>query len=453
LNYLKLNAMKNWCFIFFSLCLVRASGQTTGIMGPSGAGVAVDEPSLERALYDLPNVSFKKISAPADKYLKYELVIRQPLDHQHPEKGYFYQHARLLHKGFQNPTVMETQGYSLFDGRSEVEQMLGANYLNIEYRFYGKSKPDSMQWEYLTIEQATADLHAINQLFRQIYKGQWISTGISKGGETTLYYKYFYPKDVDLSVPYVAPLDNALEDLRIYHFFDTIGTPACRARIYQAQLFLLQHEKEVVEKLKWYAKGVGLHFDYTGSIGKSFEFAVLEYPFAFWQFDGECDSIPNGQSLDAYIESLLKISNIREFSDEEISLYEAHYYQAATQSGYYGYNIAPFKKYLHYFSENPLCIFPPKSVTMKAFDPTLNEKVANWLSEDGNNILYIYGGIDTWTAAGIIVSDKVNSKRFLVPKATHATARIRNMPADMQKEFAQKVRELTGMDAHMNEWH
>ncbi len=28
-----------------------------------------------------------------------------------------------------------------------------------------------MRWEYLTIEQATADLHAINQLFRNIYNG------------------------------------------------------------------------------------------------------------------------------------------------------------------------------------------------------------------------------------------------------------------------------------------
>ncbi len=67
-----------------------------------------DEVSLERELYNLPNVSFKKVSAPGDKYLKYELLIRQPLDHQHPEKGYFYQRVTLLHKGFSHPTVIET---------------------------------------------------------------------------------------------------------------------------------------------------------------------------------------------------------------------------------------------------------------------------------------------------------------------------------------------------------
>src|SRR6201991_1765336 len=430
--------MKIWLFLLFSASLTHAIAQT-------------EEAALEKELYNLPNLSFKKISGPSDKYLKYELIIRQPLDHQHPEKGYFYQHASLLHKGFRNATVIETQGYWLDTSRNEVEEMLDANDINVEYRFYGRSIPDPLPWEYLTIEQATADLHAINQLFRNIYTAKWISTGISKGGETTLYYKYFYPKDVDLSVPYVAPVDNALEDVRLYHFFDTVGTAECRAKIFQAQIFLLQHEKEAVEKLKWYAEGAHLHFSYTGSIGKSFEYAVLEYPFAFWQYHGECDSIPTGKSLDDYIKYLMKISDIAAFSDEGINLFGTHYYQAATQSGYYGYDIKPFSKYLHYFSgENPSATFPPKGVTVRAFDGALNEKVSNWLATDGNNSVYIYGGIDAWTAAGIIVSDKVNSKRFLVPGATHATARVKNMSPEMQKQFALKVKELAGMDVDVS---
>jgi hypothetical protein len=308
--------------------------------------------------------------------------------------------------------------------------------------------PDSIPWEYLTIEQATADLHAIRELFKNLYKGKWVSTGISKGGETTIYYKFFYPQDVALSVPYVAPLDNSLEDKRIYHFFDTIGTAECRNKIFQLQLFLLQHENEALEKLKWYSKGAGLHFDYTGSIGKSFEYAVLEYSFAFWQYNGNCDSVPDNRSLDDYIGSLLENSNIYSFADEGIKLFEAHYYQAVTQSGYYGYNIDPFRKYLHYFTENPSSALPPKSAPIRPFDSTLNQNVQKWLAENGNNILYIYGGTDTWTAAGIIVSDKVNSKRFVIPNTNHATARIKNMNDEMQREFVQKVKEMTGLEAN-----
>jgi hypothetical protein len=138
--------------------------------------------------------------------------------------------------------------------------------------------------------------------------------------------------------------------------------------------------------------------------------------------------------------------SISAFSDETNKLYEAHYYQASTQSGYYGYNITKFKKYLNYFTENPSASFPPKIPNLKPFDGSLNEKVSNWLVENGNNMLYIYGGIDTWTSAGVIVSDQVNSKRFLVPYATHATARIKNMSPQMQQEFAQKAKEMTGLD-------
>jgi PS-10 peptidase S37 len=410
-----------------------------------------DESALERELYNLPNVSFKKVSAPSDRYLKYEPEIRQPLDHWHPEKGYFYQHATLLHKGFSRPTVIETQGYWLYDHRDEVEKMLNANDINVEYRFYGKSAPDSIPWDYLTIEQATADWHAINQLFRNIYSGKWVSAGVSKGGESTLYYKYFYPQDVDLSLPYVAPLDNSLEDKRLYHFFDTIGTAECRNKIFQLQVFLLQHEKEAVEKLKWYSKGARLHYTYTGDIGRSFEYAVLEYPFAFWQNYGHCDSIPAATSLEECLDALLKISDVAAFSDEGLKEFEVHYYQAATQSGYYGYNIAPFRKYLHYFTgENPLASFPPKSAPVKPFDPSLNAKVAQWLSDSGNNIIYIYGGIDAWTSAGIIVSDKVNSKRFLVPGATHVRAKVRNMPPAMQQEYIAKVKELSGLEVDLS---
>jgi hypothetical protein len=84
-------------------------------------------------------------------------------------------------------------------------------------------------------------------------------------------------------------------------------------------------------------------------------------------------------------------------------------------------------------------------VVLKPFDPTLNARVSAWLADSGNNILYIYGGIDTWTSAGIIVSDRVNSKRFVVPGATHATARIKNMPPAMQQEFVERVKALAGL--------
>jgi len=408
-----------------------------------------DKQQLERALYDLPNVSFTDVTKPGDPFLTYDLMVKQPLDHQHPENGSFYQWVQLRHKGFNLPAVMETHGYGMGRGGNEVEQILNANNIGVEYRFFGKSVPDSLQWEYLTVEQATADLHAVNELFRQLYKGKWFSTGISKGGQTTLYYKYFYPNDVDVAIPYVAPVDNALEDTRIYTFLDTIGTPECRQKIHDFQEFLLKNEDKALEKLEWYAKGAKLKFDYTGNIGKSYELAVLEYSFSFWQWGYLCDSIPTNQKLDDYLNELLKRSNISFFSDRDIEQFAPHYHQAL-QTGYYSYNIAPFKKYIRHFTRNPSAIFPPKSAKPSSFASDLYLNYKKWLDEQANNILYIYGGIDTWSAPRVQVTNQVNSKLFLIPGAHHGTARIKNMPEKMKIEFAGKVKEWTGINCKLD---
>ncbi|MFA5326607.1 MAG: S28 family serine protease [Prolixibacteraceae bacterium] len=428
--------MKHFFLILFCLTVLSTFAQT-------------DKQLLERGLFNLPNVSFTDVSKPGDSFLTYNLMIKQPLDHQHPEKGSFYQWVQLRHRGFDKPTVIETHGYQMGTGQNEVEKILDANNVGVEYRFFGKSVPDSLLWQYLTLEQSTADLHAVNQLLRQIYKGKWISTGISKGGQTTLFYKYFYPEDVDMAIPYVAPIDNALEDTRIYTFLDTIGRQECRQKIFDFQKFLLQNEDKAIEKLKWYSKGAGLKFQYTGSLGKAFEYAVLEYSFSFWQWGRSCDSIPTNNSLDDYLDELLKTSNISFFADKDMENYAPHYYQSATETGYYSYNIEPFKKYIKQFKSNPSAIFAPKGINYKPATCELNEKLQEWLKTKGNNILYIYGSIDTWSAARVLVSDQVNSKSFLIPGANHGSARIKNLPEKMKAEFVGKIKEWTGLDSKL----
>jgi len=427
---------KYFYLLVFCLFTVKSFAQT-------------DKQILEQALFYLPDVSFTDVTKLGDPYLTYDLFVKQPIDHQHPEKGYFKQWVQLRHRGFSNPTVIETHGYQMGRGRNEVELILNANDVGVEYRFFGKSVPDSMQWEYLTVEQATADLHAVNQLLRQIYKGKWISTGISKGGQTTLYYKYYYPTDVDVAIPYVAPIDNALEDTRIYTFLDTIGNPECRQKIYDFQKFLLMNEDKVLEKLKWYAKGAKLKFNYTGDIGKAYELAIMEYSFSFWQWGRSCDSIPTNKSLEDYLGELLKTSSISFFSDDQMENYAPHYYQAE-QTGYYSYNIEPFKKYIKHFTSNPSAIFPPKAVKTHPKYGPINEKLQEWLKTNGNNILYIYGGIDTWSAARVLVSDRVNSKSFLIPGANHGSARIKNLPDNMKNELVGKIKDWAGLDCNLD---
>ncbi|MCY4778439.1 S28 family serine protease [Sphingobacterium sp. UT-1RO-CII-1] len=404
----------------------------------------VDRQKLEEALFNLPDVSFKHIPSQSDNEVTYELKVKQPLDHQDKSKGHFYQRVVFTHKGFDRPVIMETNGYDLYPYPSELSYILGANYLNIEHRFFGNSIPDGKPWPYLTLEQVTADLHKINQLFKEIYQGKWISTGVSKGGQTTLFYKYFYPEDVDVAIPYVAPFDYAKEDTRIYDFLDSVGTATCRNKIRTFQLHVLKNKKPILEKLKWYAQGKNLTFDYIGGLEKAFEYAVLEYDFSFWQSQISCDDIPSLQNLDAVVEHFNKVSDISFLDDKTMKKFESHYYQAGTQMGYYGYNIEPFKKYVS-FSSNPSAVHMPSSAKNEEFSDTLILKVKNWLETDANNLLYIYGETDTWSATRVTPSVNTNSQSFILPGKGHYEARIKNMSSEMKKDFFNKLQSMSGV--------
>ncbi|MEC4114320.1 S28 family serine protease [Myroides pelagicus] len=403
-----------------------------------------DQKAVEQALYNLKDVTFKQLESKDDNYLLYELKIRQQVDHQDSSKGYFYQKVHFYHRDFEQPTIMETNGYDLYVRASEMVNYLQSNYLNIEHRYFGESIPEGKPWKYLTIEQAAADLHKINQLFKELYKGKWISTGISKGGQTTIYYRYFYPNDVDVSIPYVAPFNHSLEEPRIYEFLNQVGDKACRDQIYATQIALLKNKATILPKLKWYAKGAGLTFEYLGSLEKAFEYAVLEYSFAFWQSGHSCESFPDISNIEELTDNLLQISNIDFFSDKLIRKYESHYYQAGMQYGYYGYDIEPFKDYIS-FTENPLATFMPSGTSLDNFDDTLLKKVRNWLDTQANNMIYVYGETDTWSASMVIPTKKVNAKSFVLAGKDHGQARVKNMTPTMKNEFFHTLKKMTGL--------
>ncbi len=414
-----------------------------------------DEATVDSALRTLQDVRIISKTVTYIPYsLEYKLAIKQPVDHNDTSKGFFYQQLQLLHKDYSKPMVMETEGYNGRPPTNELQTILGCNDMNIEFRYFNKSRPDSLEWQYCTFEQATADLHHINQVFRPLYHSKWISTGISRGGETTLIYRYFYPGDVDLSVPYVAPMPNDIEDKRIYAFLDTAGGPSCVKKIRNLQIFLLQHEKEAIQKIPLPERQ--LHYSAVGGVGQAFEYTVLEYPFSFWQISmlKEKD-IPTNNDLDSCLESIYKVfgSYISSFSDEENEAFYTHYYMTY-QTGYYKYDITPFKKYLHYFREaNPTAVILPSKIPHHPYDPVFEKKINAWLATSGNNILYIYGDRDTWTACEADFTNQVNAKRFVMPGANHRYARIRYMSPSMQQEFADALKSMTGLTADFSELH
>jgi hypothetical protein len=404
--------------------------------------------SLEKKLFELPDVIFSTVEIPEGFDEAYKLSVRQPIDHKDPQKGYFYQRVFLSHRGFDRPVVFVTEGYEqpgIY--HNELTSLLNANQVEVEHRYFGESMPDSLDYNYLNVEQEASDLHHINQLLKEIYKSKWISTGISKGGQNSIYYRYFFPGDVDVTVPYVAPLNLALGDERIYTFFDTVNTSECRNKIRDFQVRMLKERKNVLPLLTWYSKGKNLDFTYL-NFETAFEYTVLEYSFSFWQWGHSCSEIPpSNSSLEDAVSHLLSVSDIDFFADKTMKKFASHYYQAAGELGYYSYNTDDFKGLLEALplKPYPTAIFTPGKMNVD-YHNTVSKQVYDWTQTSGNNIVYIYGAGDTWSATSIPPSGKTNSLWFFLDGANHATARINNMNPAQRTLLINTLEKWLGME-------
>ncbi len=396
---------------------------------------------LEKSLFDLPDISFKKIENKEGFEAVYELRIKQPVDHKDLSKGYFYQRAFLSHRSFSKPMVMISEGYNRSKNIIyELTELVEGNQLDIEHRFFGESIPDSVDYKYLNLEQACADLHHINQLFKKIYKSKWLCTGISKGGATTIFYRYFYPEDVYVSVPYVAPINQGYEDERIYHFLDTVGTDACRNNITSFQRRLLEKRSELMPLLKWYCKGKKTDFTYL-KFEEAFEYTVLEYSFSFWQYGHDCAAIPDQDaSIDEMLEHFIGVSDMSFLGDKDIAFFGPHYYQSASQMGYYGFETEDFKDLLKALplKPNPHATFVPNKMEIK-YDGSLLNNINKWLPQHGHRFIYINGDLDTWSATAVRPSEKVDALWFFMPGKHHRNARIKNMTSQEKDQFLNKL--------------
>lgn len=377
---------------------------------------------------------------------KYVTYFTQPLDHRHPEKGSFRQRVIVSHVGFDRPTVIVTEGYGAAYAlrsqyREELSKLLNANMIFVEYRYFLESTPEPKDWQYLTAENSADDLHTITTAFKNIYPGKWIATGISKGGQTTLLYRTFYPDDVDISVPYVAPLCYGVEDGRHEPFLHKVSTPENRKKIEDFQLEALKRKAALLPRFEKYC--TEKNYSFRAPIEEIYDYSVLEYSFALWQWGTPISSIPATTASDDEIFShLLAISEPGYFTADSPNA--SFFVQAARELGYYGYDVQPFKQYLSIQSSEGYLhrLMLPEELKDMPFDKTLSKKITKFLKKQDPKMIFIYGQNDPWTAAGVTwLKNKKNIHVFIQPNGSHL-ARINTLP---EAEKA-KVMEL------INEW-
>ena len=367
-------------------------------------------------------LSVENIEPDSGYFEAFKIFIEQPLDHNNPIGKKFRQKFYLSHRDESLPLVIELDGYNIDSNRTnELATILQCNKIVVEHRYFGESALDSLDWQYLTIQQAAEDHHKIIETMKNIYTKKWITTGISKGGQTTYIHKYFFPNDADASVCYVAPLNLTQEDPRIYHFLDNVGTAECRIKMVQFQREVLKRANELIPIFRQESKKLG----YTYSLGNDrfiFEYIVLEYGFAFWQWQNtNCEQIPDtNASNEVLLEHLKKGSSFDYFSDKDIKTILPFFYQAYSQMGYYGYDISDFKDLLKEVNEPTSRIFLADNMN-PVFDCCTMQNINAWLQKHGNNMIFIYGGNDTWSATAIELTGETNALKMVKPGGNHRT--------------------------------
>lgn len=371
-------------------------------------------------------------------YRFFVMTYNQPSDHAHPECQRFEQRTTLMHTTDTKPMVLSTGGYyvSTNPGRSELTQLLGANQLSVEHRFFPPSIPEPADWSHLTIRQSADDFHRLTQALKPIYTGKWVSTGASKGGETVVFFRRFYPDDVDATVAYVAPIAHR-DDERFPAFQEVVGgeaQAACRERLWAFQREVLSRRERMLDLLRNHAEVTGQTYAHLG-FERALEHAVIETYFAFWQYDApsRCtQNIPEPTVSDKELLDTMDYEvGLSSYADSGLRNYAAYYYQAALELGW----PAPYEDHLgsliHHPDTDTGDVYSPPGIPF-VHRPQAMVDIQDWVSAHGQRLMFIYGGLDPWTAAAYGLGSAQDSYFYMVPGGNHG-ARIVQLPADQQQ--------------------
>ncbi len=395
-----------------------------------------------KALPGVIDVKPLKFAAPFTE--KYLVELKQWLDAKDTTAGWFEQRVFVSHYSFDAPTVIVTEGYggdyaAYQNYTEELASLFHTNQVFVEHRYFGQSMPKVMNWKYLTTANAAADHHHVNELFKTIYTHKWIATGISKGGETALIYRTLYPKDVDISVCYVAPLSFGVEDGRHEPFIaNKPGTQADRDKLRAYQIEMLKHRKNILPLFKKFCDDKKYTFNLP--LDEIYDYCVLETSFSFWQWGWKSSSIPSDKASDTDLFNyMMRVCSPDYFAIEGIEDTKAFYVQAAHELGYYGYDTQPFAKYLKIITAKGYLdkIFLPKDYRV-AFDSTISRKCARFIRDNDPKMIFIYGEFDPWSAAAVSFDNKKNMYKAVCPGGNHGS-RISSLPTDMKNEVTGRI--------------
>lgn len=412
------------------------------------------ESDVESSLKTVPGVSavFRVgceggVQGPATCF---KIQYQQPIHPSSSSGATFPQYLQLAHRSCDAPMIVADWGYSnfgFFD--DELSSLYKTNTLWIEHRYQGESIPEPYNWDWtaLTIENGANDMHRIVTSFRQHYRGRWISTGASKGGITALYYKYFFPDDVDGSVPYVAPASRQRVDPVYQTYLEENLPNPCAQTLRNLQVAALTTRRDAMLQKIRELYGSGYETFYL-------EYMIASMDWGFWQAAGveACTYVPPSDATDdqvwEFIYNFVGGGGAHPAVDEEKSE-GALYYEWLTEQGFalqIGRHIAPL---LHDPDATPTMeerfnyMFP--GVDLPAYNGSVTAMTRAWARDQAENVVLIYGQFDPWSGGAIDPPVKASSARYFVPEASHGAA-ITSLPAAERDAALAKISLMLGKE-------
>ena len=413
---------------------------------------------------------------------KYMVIFEQPLDWSDPSKGTFPQRVVVSINNNPRITVMETEGYCLNDKISkladainppqETVEMFDGNYVDVEQRFFGDSRPKGLSnegteyWEYLTSENSASDYHKIYTELSKVLGDKWIAEGTSRGGLMCNVYGYYFPDDMYVYVPYVAPCSDGLDDDRFYTFVYTeVGETAYseeeaknrRDLVLAFQVEAMRYKNDLLLKFK---KDLKKNSFVDGvSEGVLYDMVVLDAGVCFWQYDHDINEIRQVLDMPANTEKEIKakekavyklLIKLQTPADWATDCFAYPYYVGTQKEyGQYHYDFSYIREALkaegiedritvtEEMEENFLqnLVFTEEQRKEFVYDPSFREALVESMSTTNAKHMMIIGGTDPWRSVAIQPEDfeNENIKYFINPDYPH-TSKMNNLPDDMKKE-------------------
>jgi len=414
-----------------------------GCTDDDGAGDIADR------LGAIEGMTVEELTSSNPGYRFFSLQYVQPADHNNPSGAAFSQSMKLIHISTDAPMVFMPMGYAGMDvdELQELTQMLGANQLAVEHRFFRTSRPEPADWTLLTIKQAAADHHRIVEALKPIYEAAWISTGGSKGGMTATYHRRFYPDDVDGTVAYVAPLSLGAPDERYIDFLNNIGDQDCLAKLRAIQVEVLTRREAMVTLLSAQATETNASFNRIGGLERAIESVILDFPFTFWQYFGiaSCSSVPEATATDQEIFDFVnQIIAFQMASDSAFDFLDPYYYQAASELGYPDLATSHLAGLLLTDAPSTEQGLIPEGVAPPTYNPNAMLDIAEWVETEGNRLIFIYGQWDPWTTGAYELGAATDSFKFIVPNGTHGS-RMSQLNAEDKAVVLDALQRWTGV--------